>query len=140
MAAACLTMAWISVSCVSTACRFLRTARRVEVSEGCACAGWWVSGWGGRAGAGWCGAGRARGRSTQPGATRYARTGHGRVGRALSLGLELLLELLDLPREIEGGAARVVGVRASACNGTPARRHMAVGGATGVACRGCVQL
>ena len=97
-------------------------------------------GLGGRAGAGWRGAGRARGRSTQPGAIRPARTGHGRVGRALSLGLELLLELLDLPREIEGGAARVVGVRASACNGTPAGRHRAVGGATGVACRVCVQL
>ena len=55
MAAACLTIAWISVSWVSTACRFLRTTRRVAVSAGCACTGWWVSGWGGgpaRAGAG----------------------------------------------------------------------------------------
>ena len=67
------------------------------------------SGWG--AGLG----GRARGRAgwgylRNPGASRPARTGHRRVGRAQSLGLELLLELLDLPREIEGGAARV-GVR-----------------------------
>ena len=99
-------------------------------------------GLGGRAGAGWRGAGRARGRSTQPGAIRPARTGHGRVGRALSLGLELLLELLDLPREIEGGAARVVGVRASALRRDARKAAQGGGryGETGVACRVCVQL
>ena len=53
LAAACLTTAWISVSCVSISCRFLRNTRRAEVRVGCGGMGWGggVVGW--RAGAGW---------------------------------------------------------------------------------------
>jgi hypothetical protein len=71
------------------------------------------------------------------------------MGRAPSLGLELLLELLDLPREIEGGAARV---RVRLGKGKAPGKGSTGGGGqargeqrtrtkgVAVACRPCVQL
>ena len=103
--------------------------------------GWRGSGVGGQGGVG-------LGVSAQPGATRPARTGHRRVGGGVpSLGFQLLLELLDLPRGVVGSAARVR-FRVRRGKGTPtARRHRGWWAATvqathahGVACRVCVQL
>jgi hypothetical protein len=148
LAAACLTTAWISVSWVSISCRFLRTNHSAEVRVGCGGVRWGGCRGGGAGWGGPCRAGAAGG-ICATGASRPARTGHRRMGRAPSLGLELLLELLDLPREIEGGAARV---RVRLGKGKAPGKGSTGGGGqargeqrtrtkgVAVACRPCVQL
>jgi hypothetical protein len=96
---------------------------------------------GGRAGAGWRGAGRARGRSTQPGATR-PRTHGARQGGARTVARPRASS--RAPRSAEGDRGRC-GTRCWG-QGERLRRDASKAaqgggqhGATGVACRVCVQ-